>query len=378
MPVERQAVPLRGVVMALATPVFLGVAPIFGKMALHAGADPFSVAALRTLTAIAVLWAVYAVFLRRFIFVSPAGLMGCVTIGIINGVGALCYYSGLGRLDAGLVQLINGMYLVVAVALAHYGGTRVDGRTLIRVGLAIVALVILTGFGERRADFLGVGLMMGSAVLFAGTLVLSQYVLYEVPAQTMALYALTTMAVIVSMVWLAVGTGISAETAGAAVAPIIILGITTALGRLAMYAGVKFLGGMQTAIMAVLEIAVALVLSALVLGERLTPAQWGGVALLFASLLLIRQRDLVARAYNPGAMILANMATEQFQRIAFHKAFGTVETNPDLAILQDISPEELHAIQQMMGAESGAIDPFPIGKSAALQVTTTEVEGVIR
>ncbi|NOG52488.1 MAG: DMT family transporter [Chloroflexi bacterium] len=101
---ERQAVPLRGVVMALATPVFLGVAPIFGKMALHAGADPFSVAALRTLTAIAVLWAVYAVFLRRFIFVSPAGLMGCVTIGIINGVGALCYYSGLGRLDAGLVQ----------------------------------------------------------------------------------------------------------------------------------------------------------------------------------------------------------------------------------------------------------------------------------
>ncbi|MBV6436941.1 MAG: DMT family transporter [Chloroflexi bacterium] len=375
---ERQAVPLRGVVMALATPVFLGVAPIFGKMALHAGADPFSVAALRTLTAIAVLWAVYAVFLRRFIFVSPAGLMGCVTIGIINGVGALCYYSGLGRLDAGLVQLINGMYLVVAVALAHYGGTRVDGRTLIRVGLAIVALVILTGFGERRADFLGVGLMMGSAVLFAGTLVLSQYVLYEVPAQTMALYALTTMAVIVSMVWLAVGTGISAETAGAAVAPIIILGITTALGRLAMYAGVKFLGGMQTAIMAVLEIAVALVLSALVLGERLTPAQWGGVALLFASLLLIRQRDLVARAYNPGAMILANMATEQFQRIAFHKAFGTVETNPDLAILQDISPEELHAIQQMMGAESGAIDPFPIGKSAALQVTTTEVEGVIR
>lgn len=276
------------------------------------------------------------------------------------------------------MQLINGMYLVVAVALAHYGGTRVDGRTLIRVGLAIVALVILTGFGERRADFLGVGLMMGSAVLFAGTLVLSQYVLYEVPAQTMALYALTTMAVIVSMVWLAVGTGISAETAGAAVAPIIILGITTALGRLAMYAGVKFLGGMQTAIMAVLEIAVALVLSALVLGERLTPAQWGGVALLFASLLLIRQRDLVARAYNPGAMILANMATEQFQRIAFHKAFGTVETNPDLAILQDISPEELHAIQQMMGAESGAIDPFPIGKSAALQVTTTEVEGVIR
>jgi drug/metabolite transporter (DMT)-like permease len=374
----RPPVPVRGVVMAMLTPLFLGVAPIFGKMAINAGADPFSVAALRTLTAIAILWTVYLVFMRRFVFVSPAGLMGCIVIGGINGLGALCYYSGLGRLDAGLVQLLNGMYLVVAIILASIGGARIDGRTLLRVGLAVAALIILTGFGERRVDFVGVGLMLGSAVMFAGTISLSQYVLYEVPSQTMALYSLTTMAVVVSMVWLAIGKPVPTDAAALAVAPIIILGITTALSRLAMYAGVKFLGGMQTAIMAVAEIGVALILSALVLGERLTPFQWFGVALLASCLLLIRQRDLVAQSYNPGAMILANMATEQFQRIAFHKAFGTIETNPDLAILQDMSPEELHAIQQMMGAEPGAIDPFPISKSAALQNTLGEAEAVIR
>lgn len=374
----RPPIPVRRVVMAMLTPVFLGVAPIFGKMAINAGADPFSVAALRTLTAIAILWTVYLIFMRRFIFVSPAGLMGCVVIGGINGLGALCYYSGLGRLDAGLVQLLNGMYLVVAIILASISGARIDRRTLLRVGLAVAALIILTGFGERSIDFTGVGLMLGSAVMFAGTISLSQYVLYEVPAQTMALYSLTTMAVIVSMVWLAIGKPVPMDAAALAVAPIIILGITTALSRLAMYAGVKFLGGMQTAIMAVAEIGVALILSSLVLGERLTSFQWFGVALLAACLLLIRQRDLVAQTYNPGAMILANMATEQFQRIAFHKAFGTIETNPDLDVLQDMSPEELHAIQQMMGAEPGAIDPFPISKSAALQNTLGEAEAVIR
>src|SRR5687768_10621956 len=151
----RPPVPVRGVVMAMLTPVFLGVAPIFGKMAINAGADPFSVAALRTLTAIAILWTVYLIFMRRFIFVSPAGLMGCIVIGGINGLGALCYYSGLGRLDAGLVQLLNGMYLVVAIILASIGGARIDGRTLLRIGLAVAALIILTGFGERRVDFVG-------------------------------------------------------------------------------------------------------------------------------------------------------------------------------------------------------------------------------
>lgn len=365
-------VPVRGITMALLTPVFLGVAPIFGKFAIQAGADVFAVAALRTIMAITVLWVVYALFFRHFIFANPAALMGCITIGMVNGVGALCYYSGLGLLDAGMVQLINGMYLVIAVVLTRMRGTHIDGRTLMRVALALVALVILTTLGDRAVNPIGVGLMLASALMFAGTLVLGQYVLYEVPSQTMALYALTSMAVIVSMVWLSVGEPMTADIAEFALPPIIILGITTALSRLAMYASVKFLGGIQTAIMALAEIAVALVLSSLLLGERLTVAQWAGVALLASSLLLVRQRDLVNEAYNPGAMILANMASEQFQRIAFHKAFGTRETNPDFAILQDMSPEELRQIQRMMGAQNGALDPFPIGKSDKLQAAAHE------
>ncbi len=368
METTRTLIPVRGIAMALLTPVFLGVAPIFGKVAMRAGADAFGVAALRTIMAITVLWVIYGLFFRRFIFANPAALMGCITVGMVNGVGALCYYSGLNLLDAGMVQLINGMYLVIAVALTRLRGTHIDARTLMRVVLAMLALVVLTTLGERRVDIVGVGLMLGSALMFAGTLILGQYVLYEVPSQTMALYALTTMAVIVSMVWLAIGQPLTAEVAAVALPPIVLLGITTALSRLAMYASVKFLGGIQTAIMAVAEIAVALLLSVLFLGERLTPAQWIGVALLASSLLLVRQRDLISENYNPGAMILANMASVQFQRIAFHKAFGTRETNPDFAVLQDMSPEELRQIQRMMGAENGGLDPFPIDKSDEMQV----------
>jgi hypothetical protein len=66
-----------------------------------------------------------------------------------------------------------------------------------RVLLALLALLILTGFGDNRVDWLGVGLMLGSALMFAGTVILSQYVLYEMPSPTVTLYVLTTMAVIV-------------------------------------------------------------------------------------------------------------------------------------------------------------------------------------
>lgn len=339
------------------------MAPIFGKLAINAGADPFTVAALRTIVAVLILWVVYALFFRKFIYIYPAGLLGCIVIGFINGIGSLFYYGGLNTLDAGMVQLLNGMYLAFAVLLSRFGGQKANWRTLIRVLLAFVALVILTSGGAKPLDWTGVGLMLGSALMFAGTVILSQYVLYEMPAPTVALYMLTTMAVVVTMVWLTVGSPVTALVIQATALPIVLLGITTALSRLAMFAGVKFLGGMQTAVLAITEIAVALGLSYIFLGERLTPVQWVGVGVLGVGIVLIRPQDLLPRGYNPNALIVANMASVQFQRIAFHRAFGTSDTDNEDGTMSKLTTQEMIAIQRMMGASLGGIDPFPIRKS---------------
>lgn len=360
---KQQQVSLGGVGAAFATPIFLGVAPIFGKLAVTAGADAFTIAAIRTMIAVGLLWLIYGLFFRRYIFIYPAGLMGCIVIGAINGIGSLFYYSGLSLLDASLVQLINGSYLAFAVLISRLSGQKASARTLVRIALALVALVMITGLSATSISWLGVGLMLGNALMFAGTMVLSQYVLYEMPSFTATLYILTTMGVLVTMVWLAVSPPLTMGVLEVAIVPITLLGISTALSRLAMFAGVKFLGGMQTAILSIMEIGVALLLAALVLGESLTAGQWAGVMLLMTSLLLIRQQDLLPRGVNPNALIVANMSSVQFQRIAFHRAFGTHEHDNAEGTMGAITTQEMLAIQRMMGAELGAIDPFPIGKS---------------
>lgn len=360
-PIERPTL-IRGAAAALSTPVLLGMAPIFGKLALFTGVDAFTVAALRTLLAVLLLWLTYLLFARRFIFIYPAGLLGCLVIGTINGIGSLFYYSGLSLLDASLVQLINGLYLALAVLLSRIGGQRASTRTLIRVLLAMAALLLITSLGAGL-NWTGVGLMLGSALMFAGTVILSQYVLYEMPAPTATLYILTTMGVVVTVVWLALSPTLEAGMLQAAFWPIFLLGLTTALSRLAMFSGIKFLGGMQTAVLAIAEIGVALLLAALVLGEALTMGQWLGVGLLFFSMLLIRQEDLLPRGVNPNALIVANMASVQFQRIAFHRAFGTHEHDNAERTMSSLSTQEMQAIRRMMGADIGRIDPFPIGKT---------------
>jgi len=360
----QQSINVSGVIAALATPLFLGVAPVLGKFAITANADPFTVAALRTMVAVAILWIGYALFFRKYIFIYPAGLMGCVVIGTINGIGSLFYYGGLQQLDASMVQLINGIYLAFAILLSRIGGQKTDVRTTLRVVMALTALVMITGLSATGINWTGVGFMLANALMFAGTVILSQYVLFEMPAPTAALYILTTMGVVVTMVWLAVAPDLSQITniqqAGIA---IVALGLTTALSRLAMFASVKILGGMQTAIMAAAEIGVALILALIFLGDSLSMGQWAGVALLLTSILLIRQQDLLPRGFNPNALIVANMSSVQFQRIAFHRAFGTSENDNLEQTMGTITTQEMMAIQKMMGASVGGLDPFPISKS---------------
>ncbi len=352
-----------GIATAILTPLTLGVAPIFGKQAIGMGADPFTVAAVRTVIAVALLWLFYGLFLRKSIFIYPAGLLGCVVVGFVNGIGSLFYYSGLGLLDASLVQLLNGVYLVFAVLLSRLGGEKLDRRVLVRVGLVCVALVILTGFGSEPINWLGVGLMLGNALMFAGTVILSQYVLYEMPPTTATLYILTTMGVVVVMAWAAVGKPISSSLLEAAFPPLLALGISTAISRLAMFASVSIFGSLRTAIMAVGEIGVALILAFFVLGDRLTTVQVIGVGLLLFSMLLIRSTDLLPHGFNPSALLVHDMANMQFQRIAFHRAFGKAEHDNEYGVMSTLTTSELLAIQKMLGANNKPVDPFPLNKN---------------
>ncbi len=356
--------PRGAVAAAVLTPISLGLAPIFGKMAIMDGADPFTVAAMRTLVAAGLLWLLFALFARKYLYIYPAGLLGCIIVGVVNGIGSLFFYSGLGMLDASLVQLLNGLYVVIAVALVRMGGEPVDARTITRALLALAGVTLIAGLGSAPVNWLGVGLMIGSAIMFAGTLVFSQYVLYEMPSQTASVYIITVMAVVVMVAWIAVGSPITGAIASAAFWPVLLLGITTAASRLLMFASVQIFGSLRTVVIAILEVAVTLVLAYIVLGERMTMAQWVGVGLLLGSLLLVRPRDLKPRSLSFSTLIVRDVASVQFQRIAFHRAFGTDEHDNEFGVMAQLTTAEMQMIQRMMGVDGKPVNPFPLPRSA--------------
>ncbi len=336
----------RGLIAALMSPMFLGVAPIFGKLAYMGGSDPFTVAATRTVIAVIILWIAYLLFWRRFTYIYPAGLLGCVVVGTVNGIGSLFYYNGLHYLDASVAQLLNATYLIFVVVLTRLGGQPLTQRTIIRALLALIAVTLLAGGVNGQISWVGAGLMIGNAILFAGTVILSQRVLFEMPSPTVTLYVMTSMAVVVVMarvVYRLEWIPQSPEAIGA----IFALGVTTALSRLLLFTGVKQLGSLQTVLVGIFETAVAVLMAFVFLHEQLTVIQWVGVAILMVSLLLIRHDDL-SKSEQP----VFNMAGMGFQPIAFTKAFGSGEA-------ANLTPEELEMIRRMLEAPPRYDEPPP-------------------
>ncbi|MFO7540153.1 MAG: DMT family transporter [Chloroflexota bacterium] len=277
----------RGLTWALLSPIFLGTVPILAKVAYAVGVDVLTVVAFRTLVAAAMLWLAVLFFKRHLIYSSTPAIISSMIAGAINGIGSLFFYASLARIDASLGQLINITYLIFVPMMLRIIGQAISLLTLFRLGLAIFAIYLLSAGGIGSPDWMGIAMMSIAALTYAIQLVLSQRILYETPATTMTLYAVTAMAIVVSVAWLLYPADLTAVSS-AGWRTILLMGIVTGLSRLTLFLGVKHLGSLQTALLGVLEVIVSIALAWFLLGERLTLIQWGGAAILLVSILLVR------------------------------------------------------------------------------------------
>lgn len=346
----------KGLIAAVLAPAFLGMAPVLGKFALQGGADPFTVAAIRTALVAIFLWVGYLAVWRKFIYIYPAGLLACFAIGFTNGIGSLFYYSGLDRLDASIAQILNATYVIWVVLLTRIDGAHIGFRTALRIFVSLTGVLLIAGGLTGQASWLGIGLMMGNALLFAGTVVMSRRILYEMPAQTVTLYVMTAMAILVVVARLIARQSIEPIGIDAAQA-IIALGVTTALSRLTLFAGVKGVGSVRTTLLAVAESAVAVTLAFFFLDDRLSTIQWIGVGALMISLFMPTdvEEDAEKRATTHGG-VLPNVAGVRFGRLSAPDKLTTQEVQDLMGLLQapvsKLDTMEMQTLRQLIGDEA--------------------------
>jgi drug/metabolite transporter (DMT)-like permease len=287
----------KGLLWALISPIFLGTMPIFAKLAYAANIDLFTVAALRTTVAAVLMWSVTLVVGRKFIRSSGPAIFGSMLAGGINGVGSIFFYGSLVMIDASLGQLINITYLIFVTVLLRMAGQSISWLTVGRTLLAVAGIALLTIGGLGPPNWLGVGLMLVAALAYAIQLVIGQRVMYDIPAPTMTLYAVTAMALVVNLAWLFVTPDLT-EATTAGWQAVILMGIFTALSRLTLFIGVKHLGSIQAGLLGVLEVIVTIVVAIILLNESLEQLQWVGAFVVLFSVYLVRFEKGVPRFFD--------------------------------------------------------------------------------
>jgi drug/metabolite transporter (DMT)-like permease len=273
-----------GVISSLASALFLGFAPVFGKAAIDLGFSPLFVVAVRTSLAALLLFLIVVIFRRRYLYIFPAGLLGCMLAGMLNGAGSILYYQSLSHLSASVGQLIYSVYPLFVALWLILDNQPPSRLTILRMGMALVAILLLTVQEFSSTDLIGILFMFGASALYALHIPINQRVLYEIPAPTVTLYTLFAMSVVVLPAFLIFDRNITQPDSQ--YGPLIGLTLVTFFSRLTLFLGVKHLGGMQAALLGLAELFVTILASLFLLGEQLTILQWIGASILSLSLLL--------------------------------------------------------------------------------------------
>lgn len=273
-----------GFALAGLSAISLGVTPVVGKLALQAGVPPLAVVAFRTAAA-SVLLLIVLLPQRGSLGIFPLGLVGCLLAGFINGVGSLFFYAGLARIDASVGQMLFGLYPVWVAVLLFFDGQRPSRLSLAALALSIPAVYLITSGRWQVVDPYGAAFMLLAGILFALHIPINERVLYEVPAPTVAFYTLLSMTLVVAPAFFLLSPPVGTLGPDAFI-PLLGLTALTFISRVALFSGVKFIGGLQASLLGLSEILVAVALASPVLGESLSLAQWIGGILLGAALVL--------------------------------------------------------------------------------------------
>ena len=205
--------------------------------------------------------------------------------GALNGIGSIFYYVGLSKLNASVAQMLYALYPFFVAFWLQLDGQPPSRLTLVRIVIACFSAFLLTKVETGNIDLTGVVFMLISAALYALHLPVNQRVLYDIPAPTVTVYTLLAMSAIVIPAYFVVRP--PWPEANVPWLPVLGLTAVTFISRLMLFLGVKNIGGMQTALLGLAELFVAIFFSHLLLGETLTVWQWVGTAGLGASLLLV-------------------------------------------------------------------------------------------
>jgi len=274
---------------ALASTAAFSLAPTTGKAAIDLGADPVGLLTLRLAATAMLLGATMGLAGAGRRPLRGRGLRIAIAAGTANGIGLVMFFASLIYVDASVASMIfsiSPLFLLILLALR---GEHFTYRNLIRLALGLGGVYLLIGPGGE-VSVIGALLAFGAVVTVPIQIMLIQWYLQDEDPWSVTLVMVITMGVVAGAWWAAQGLPWGTVPPAVWLLLAVLVVVSTYLARLTMFAAIRAIGGGQFGLLAPVETMLTVMWSVLILGERLTPVQWLGSALILTSALLALRR----------------------------------------------------------------------------------------
>ncbi|MEM7032863.1 MAG: DMT family transporter [Chloroflexota bacterium] len=267
---------------------FSSITPL-ARAAIGLGMNPTTILFLRYSIATVLFGLILGLTAKKHFFLDRRGLVICVVSGLFGGATTLTYYWALTRLSASIAAMLVSFYPLLVLVLLSLRGEKINKRQKLRLILGLGGVYLIIG-PHGHVDFIGIVLIMTTALLYALQLVFIQWYIKDYDARATTFYMSVGGLITVTIFWLIQGVPwANPETMGwVYIGAITIFG--TVLVRLAMFMAIRGIGSGQVALLAPPETLLAVTWSILFLQETLSLLQWLGSALIIFSALLTLQR----------------------------------------------------------------------------------------
>ncbi len=319
-----------GVVLIVLSAFGYGSGALFAKPIYETGVDWMVLSAWRFLFAAVVSWAWLSLWSSQRLALrslSRRRVIVLIGLGIFFIGNSGTYFAALETVDASLAALIVYIYpAIVAVITIRYGRKLQGRRAWGALALAIAGVALAVGGIDPSAapPLIGLVLIVASPIIYAVWIVLAARFggergtsdvvdapphEAETPADASVTEAAPTAAIMITataVAWwvLALGTSrpvLPSQIPSDAWIPLIGVGIvSTALALQTFYAGARRIGAAQASLVSTVEPIYTIVLAAILFGERLTPVQLLGGALVIIGV-VVAQTASAQTAVVPAA-----------------------------------------------------------------------------
>ncbi len=282
----------RGVVLVALAALGFGSLAIFGKLAYALHVPTATLLAARFVVAAIVLWAIVGILRRAP--VPRARFIAVLALGVLYAAVTGAYFLALQTIPAALTSLLLFTFPAIVTIVEHFLGDRITRLRALAVLGAVAGTVLVLGTPAQRLDPVGIVFGLVSAGLYAAYILIGTRVLAAVPAIA-GTALIATGAAGVFVAWALLARDVAPPLTPHVALVVLGLALLCSVGPiLAQSAGMPTIGAGRAAIVGTLEPVATVVLAAIVLGDRFTPLQTLGGAIVVSAIVL-RERASAAK-----------------------------------------------------------------------------------